>query len=321
MKKKYKIAILDDYQNVALESADWSVLRDRADIAVFEDHVSELEPLARRLLPFDVLCIMRERTPMTAELLDRLPNLKLIASTGAGNAAIDAEAVKRRGIEVLHTGYNSNPTIEFTWALILALVRNVATENASLRGGGWQTAVGGDLFGKTLGVVGLGNIGSRVAEIGRAFGMNVIAWSQNLTKERAGAAGARSVSKEEIFRESDIITIHLVLGHRSRGIVGRSELTSMKPTAYLINAARGPIIDEAALIEILKAGKIAGAALDVFDVEPLPPEHPFRHLPNVLATPHLGYGSKSLYATFYQDSVENIKSWIYRQSPGSPNVS
>jgi len=214
--KKYKIAVLDDYQNVALESADWSVLRDRADITVFQDHISELGPLARRLLPFDVLCIMRERTPMTAELLDRLPNLKLIASTGAQNAAIDAETVKHRGIEVLHTGYNSHPTIEFTWALILALVRNVATENASLRDGGWQTAVGADLFGKTLGVFGLGNIGSRVAEIGRAFGMNVIAWSQNLTKERAEAQGARLVSKEEIFRESDIITIHLVLSHRSR---------------------------------------------------------------------------------------------------------
>jgi phosphoglycerate dehydrogenase-like enzyme len=308
--KKYKIAILDDYQNVALESTDWSVLRDRADIAVFQDHISELEPLARRLLPFDVLGIMRERTPMTAELLDRLPNLKLIASTGAGNAAINAETVKRRGIEVLYTGYNSHPTIEFTWALILALVRNVATENASLRGGGWQTAVGADLFGKTLGIVGLGNIGSRVAEIGKAFGMNVIAWSQNLTKERAGAAGARLVSKEEIFRESDIITIHLVLSHRSHGIVGRSELTSMKPTAYLINAARGPIVDEAALIEVLKAGKIAGAGLDVFDIEPLPPEHPFRHLPNVLATPHIGYVSHGLYKTFYEDTVSNIRRWL-----------
>jgi phosphoglycerate dehydrogenase-like enzyme len=308
--KNYKIGVLDDYQNVALESADWSMLRDRADITVFQDHISELEPLARRLLPFDVLCIMRERTPMTAELLDRLPNLKLIASTGIQNAAIDAEAVKRRGIEVLNTGYNSNPTIEFTWALILALVRNVATENASLRGGGWQTAVGADLFGKTLGIVGLGNIGSRVAEIGKAFGMNAIAWSQNLTKERAGAAGARLVSKEEIFRESDIITIHLVLSHRSRGIVGRSELTSMKPTAYLVNAARGPIVDEAALIEVLKAGKIAGAALDVFDIEPLPPSHPFRTLDNVLATPHIGYVSHGLYKTFYEDTVSNIREWL-----------
>src|SRR5260370_29241914 len=187
--EKSKIAVLDDYQNVARESADWSVIRDRADIVVFEDHVAELEPLVRRLLPFDVLCIRRERTPMTAELLDRLPNLKLIASTGAGNAAVDAEAVKRRGIEVLHTGYNSNPTIEFTWALILALLRNVAIENASLRGGGWQTAVGADLFGKTVGVVGVGNIGSRVAEIGRAFGMNGIAWSQNLQKGSGEASG------------------------------------------------------------------------------------------------------------------------------------
>lgn len=307
-----KIAILDDYQNVALQMADWSSIPENPEIKAFHDHISDPEPLVQRLLPFDVLCIMRERTPLTAALLDRLPNLKLIASTGARNATIDAEAVKRKGIEVLHTGYDSAPTIEFTWALILAIARNVTTENASLRSGGWQTGVGSDLHGKTLGVVGLGNIGSRVAEIGRAFGMNVIAWSQNLTKERAEAAGARLVSKEEIFRESDIITIHLVLSHRSRGIAGRNELASMKPTAYLVNTARGPIVDEAALIEVLKAGKIAGAALDVFDIEPLPSAHPFRHLPNVLATPHLGYGSRSLYETFYRDSIANIKSWVLR---------
>ncbi len=307
-----KIAILDDYQKIALQTADWSSIPGNPEITIFQDHVSELEPLVRRLLPFDVLCIMRERTPMTAALLDRLPNLKLIASTGTRNAAIDVEAVKRRGIEVLHTGYFSDPTIEFTWALILALARNVVIENASLRSGGWQTNVGADLCGKTLGVVGLGNVGSRVAEIGRTFGMNVIAWSQNLTKERAEAAGARLVSKEEIFRESDIVTIHLVLSHRSRGIVGRSELASMKPTAYLVNTARGSIVDEAALIEILKAGKIAGAGIDVFDIEPLPLKHPFRHLPNALATPHLGYGSRSLYETFYKDSVANIKSWVLK---------
>jgi phosphoglycerate dehydrogenase-like enzyme len=307
-----KIAILDDYQKIALKMADWSAIPGNPEITVFQDHITELEALVRRLLPFDVLCIMRERTPMTAELLDRLPNLKLIASTGSRNAAIDAEAVKRRGIEVLHTGYNSDPTIEFTWALILALVRNVATENASLRSGGWQTGVGADLTGKTLGVVGLGNIGSRIAEIGRAFGMNVIAWSQNLTKEKADAAGARLVSKEGIFRESDIVTVHLVLSPRSRGTVGINELALMKSSAYLVNTSRGPVVDEGALIEVLKAGKIAGAGVDVFDTEPLPPQHPFRHLPNVLATPHVAYGSRSLYETFYRDSVANIKSWILK---------
>jgi phosphoglycerate dehydrogenase-like enzyme len=307
-----KIAILDDYQGIALQMANWSVIPGNPEIKVFHDHVSELDPLVRRLLPFDVLCIMRERTPMTAAILERLPNLKLIASTGPRNSAIDSEAAKRKGVEVLHTGYDSAPTIEFAWALILSITRNVAAENASVRNGGWQTAVGSDLRGKTLGVVGLGNIGSRVAEIGRAFEMDVIAWSENLTKEKAEALGAVLVSKEEIFRRADILTIHLILSQRSRGIVGRNELALMKPTAYLINAARGAIVDEAALIETMKARKIAGAAIDVFDLEPLPAEHPFRHLPNVLATPHLGYGSRSLYETFYRDSVANISSWAQK---------
>lgn len=307
-----KIAILDDYQGVALQMAEWSSIPGNPEIKVFHDHVDELETLVQRLLPFDVLCIMRERTSMSAALLDRLPNLKLIASTGSRNAAIDTEATKRLGIEVLHTGYDSTPTIEFTWALILALTRNLVAENVSLRSGGWQTTVGADLHAKTLAIVGVGNIGSRVAEIGRAFRMNVIAWSQNLTKEKAEACGASLVSKEEIFRNADILSIHLVLSRRSRGLVGRNELDLMKPTAYLINSSRGPIVDEAALIETLKAQKIAGAAIDVFDLEPLPAEHPFRHLQNVLATPHIGYGSRSLYETFYQDSVANIRSWFLR---------
>jgi phosphoglycerate dehydrogenase-like enzyme len=290
--------------------ADWSSIPGNPEIKVFNDHVSDIELLVQRLLPFDVLCIMRERTPMTATLLDRLPNLKLIASTGARNAAIDLEAAKRRAIEIRHTGYRAAPTIEFTWALILALARNVAVENASLRNGGWQTAVGADLHDKVLGVLGLGNIGSRVAEIGRAFEMRVIAWSQNLTQEKAEASGARLVSREKLFREADFLTIHLVLSARSRGIVGKPELGLMKPTAFLINTSRGPIVDEAALVEALRDQKIAGAALDAFDREPLPAEHPFRHLPNVLATPHLGYGTRSLYEIFYQDTVTNIKAWV-----------
>ena len=302
--------MLDDYQNIALKMADWSSIPGHPEIKVFNDHVAELERLAQRLLPFDVLCIMRERTPMTAALLDRLPNLKLIASTGPRNAVIDLEATKRRGIQVRHTGYHEAPTIEFTWALILALARNITVENASLRHGGWQTAVGADLHDQTLGVVGLGNIGSRVAAIGRAFGMKVLAWSHNLTQEKAEASGARLVSKDELFREADFLTIHLVLSARSRGTVGRPKLGLMKPAAFLINTARGPIVDESALLEALSDQKIAGAALDVFAQEPLPAEHPFRHLPNVLATPHLGYGSRSLYERFYQDTVTNIKAWI-----------
>jgi phosphoglycerate dehydrogenase-like enzyme len=305
-----KIAVLDDYQNIALKMADWSSIPGSPEIKVFNDHVSDVERLVQRLLPFDVLCIMRERTPMTATLLDRLPNLKLIASTGARNAAIDLEAAKRRAIEVRHTGYRAAPTIEFTWALILALARNITLENASLRNGGWQTAVGADLHNKTLGILGLGNIGSRVAEIGKSFGMNVIAWSQNLTQEKAEASGARLVSKDELFRNADFLTIHLVLSARSRGTVGKPELGLMKPTSFLINTARGPIVDEKALVETLRDRKIAGAAIDVFDQEPLPAEHPFRHLPNVLATPHLGYGSRSLYELFYQDTVTNIKAWV-----------
>jgi phosphoglycerate dehydrogenase-like enzyme len=309
-----KIAVLDDYQNIALKMADWSSIPGNPEIKVFNDHISELEPLVQRLFPFHVVCIMRERTPMTAALLDRLPNLRLIASTGSRNAAIDLEAVKRRGIEVRHTGYQPAPTIEFTWALVLALARNVVTENSSLRNGGWQTAVGADLCGKTLGVLGLGNIGSRVAEIGKSFGMKVIAWSQNLTQEKAEKSGARLVSKDELFREADFVTVHLVLSERSRGIVGKPELALMKPTSFLINTARGPIVDEAALVETLSGQKIAGAAIDVFDLEPLPAEHPFRHLPNVLATPHLGYGSRSLYEIFYRDSVGNIKAWVLGDS-------
>ena len=288
-----KIAILDDYQKIALKCADWSMIPGNPEINIFSDHVAELEKLVQRLYPYDVLCVMRERTPMTAELLHRLPNLKLIASTGPGNSSIDTEATNRQGITVLHTNYESAPTIEFTWSLILALVRNIALENTSLRNGGWQTSVGGDLKGKTLGVLGLGHIGAPVAAIGKAFGMNIIAWSPNMTIEKAQLSGARFVSKVDLFRQSDILSVHLVLSNHTRGIVGEADLNLMKSTAYFINTSRGPLVDEAALIKILQNKKIAGAAVDVFDIEPLPANHLFRSLPNVLATPHIGYGSKS----------------------------
>jgi phosphoglycerate dehydrogenase-like enzyme len=308
--KKCQIAVLDDYQNAALESADWSVLRDRADITVFQDHLADPDAVIERLLPFDVVCVMRERTPLPRNVIERLPNLKLIASTGPANASIDVAVAGDRGIAVVHTGYRSDPTVEFTWALILACARHIVTESNSVRSGGWQQTVGVDLRGKTLGVLGLGNVGSEVARIGSAFGMKLIAWSQNMTPEAAKAAGAILVSKDQLFERADILTIHLVLSSRTRGLVGAAELKKMKPTAWLVNASRGPIVEEQALITALQNKRIAGAAIDVFDIEPLPQSHPFRTLDNVLATPHIGYVSQGLYKTFYEDTVSNIRKWL-----------
>jgi phosphoglycerate dehydrogenase-like enzyme len=311
--ESFRVAVLDDYQNVALTMADWSALDGRAAVTVFNDHLSDTDAVVERLQDFDIVCVMRERTPMSRDVVSRLPKLRLIASTAVRNASIDQAAAAERGIEVVHTGYSSSPTIELTWALILASVRNLVAENASLRAGGWQRLVGGDLAGKTLGVLGLGNVGGAVARIGAAFGMELIAWSQNLTAERAAEAGAALVAKEELFRRADILTIHLVLSRRTRGLVGREEIALMKPTARLVNTSRGPLVVEADLIEALRSGRIAGAAIDVYDEEPLPPGHPFRSLPNLLATPHIGYVSHDLYARFYQDTVENIRQWLDRQ--------
>jgi phosphoglycerate dehydrogenase-like enzyme len=311
--KKYQIAVLDDYQNVELESADWSVLRDRADITVFHNHLADPDAVIERLLPFDVVCVMRERTPLPRIVIECLTNLKLIASTGPVNASIDVAAAGDHGIAVVHTGYRSDPTIELTWALILASARNIVTESNSVRAGGWQQTVGTDLRGKTLGILGLGRIGSQVARIGNAFGMNPVAWSQNLTPEAAKIAGATLVSKDRLFEQADFLTIHLVLSDRTRSLVGKSELGRMKPTARLINASRGPIVDEQALIGALKNRQIAGAAVDVFDIEPLPLSHPFRTLDNVLATPHIGYVSRGLYKTFYEDTVSNVRKWLDTQ--------
>jgi phosphoglycerate dehydrogenase-like enzyme len=308
-----RIAVLDDYQNVALSMANWSVLDGLAAVTVFNDHFPDTETVVASLQPFDVVCVMRERTPMTRAVISRLPKLRLIASTATQNASIDLKAAAERNIEVVHTSYSSTPTIELTWALILASVRNLIAESASLRAGGWQNLIGDDLAGRTLGVLGLGNIGGAVARIGRAFGMEVIAWSENLTTERAAKVGAALVSKEELFRQADILTIHLVLSSRTRGLVSASELALMKPAARLVNTSRGPIVIEADLIAVLQSGKIAGAALDVFEQEPLPPDHPYRSLPNLLATPHIGYVSRDLYARFYQDTVNNIRQWLVRQ--------
>jgi phosphoglycerate dehydrogenase-like enzyme len=304
-----KVAVLDDYQNVALQMADWSLL-EGAEITVFNDHLNDAERVIDRLLPFDVVCVMRERTPLTGEIIERLPNLKLIASTGLENASIDLDAAAKRGIEVVHTGYSSTPTVEFTWALILAMARNIGLESYSLRQGGWQVSIGEELAGKTLGLLGLGRVGSAVAIIGRAFGMNVIAWSQNLTSERALASGVKLVSKEALFRTADFLSIHVRLSPRTRHLVGQAEFAQMKPASRLINTSRGPIVDEAALLKSLTSGQIAGAAVDVYDIEPLGNPHPLRELPNVLATPHIAYVTDELYRTFYGDTVQNIVRWV-----------
>src|SRR5271163_287480 len=308
--ERFKIAVLDDYPNVALSLADWSVLNGRASVTVFNDHLANADAVVERLLPFDIVCVMRERTPLTRAIIERLPRLRLIASTAFGNASIDVKAAEERRIPVVHTGYTSAPTIELTWALILASARNLVAESASLRSGGWQRFIGDDLAGQTLGLLGLGNVGSPVAKIGKAFGMHVIAWSQNLTMERAAEVGAELVTKEELFRRADVVSVHLVLSDRTRGLVGAPELALMKPTARLVNTSRGPIVVEADIIAALKARTIAGAAIDVFDQEPLPIDHPFRTLPNLLATPHIGYVSRNLYERFYQDTVSNIIRWL-----------
>src|SRR5271165_2541113 len=314
--ERFRIAVLDDYQNVALSLADWSALDARATVTVFNDHLSDSNAVVERLQPFDIVCVMRERTPMTRAVIERLPKLRLIASTAGRTASIDLKAAEERGVQVVHTGYTSAPTIELTWALILGGARNLVGENASLRSGGWQQSVGDDMAGRTLGVLGLGNVGGAVARIGKAFGMNVIAWSQNLTVERAAEVSAKLVSKEELFRRADVVSVHVVLSDRTRGLVGAPELAIMKPTARLVNTSRGPIVVEADLIAALKAQRIAGAAIDVFDQEPLPLDHPFRTLANLLATPHIGYLSRGLYTRFYQDTVENVRCWLDGQATG-----
>jgi phosphoglycerate dehydrogenase-like enzyme len=305
-----QVAVLDDYQGVALQSADWSLLNGKANVTVFRDHLSDSTALIERLKPFNVLSVMRERTPLTRAILEQLPNLRLIASTGSRNASIDLAAATEHGITVCHTGYSSHGAIEMTWALILAMLRNVPAEFASVQKGQWQISVGGDLAGKTIGVVGLGNIGARIAKIAHAFGMNVVAWSQNLTPESAEKHGAHLVSKEELFRTADIVTIHLVLSARTKGIIGPAEFGWMKPTAYFVNTSRGPLVDEESLLSALKNRAIAGAALDVYDFEPLPPSHPFRSLDRLLVTPHIGFVTNETYRIFYGDTVENIAAWL-----------
>jgi len=310
MSDKIKIAVLDDYQNAALSMADWSALNDRAEVTVFNDHLVSEAAVIERLLPFTIVCVMRERTPLNKHIMAKLLNLKLIVSTGKRNASIDVKAAEELGIAIKPTGYVGSGAPELTWALIMAIARHIPQENANFLSGGWQTTIGTDLVGKTIGIIGLGNIGSKIASYAKAFDMNVIAWSENLTEDKATAAGAKLVSKETLLKEADFVTLHLILSARSRGILKKADLELMKPTAYLINTSRGPLVDETALIEILQQKKIAGAALDVFDTEPLPVDHPLRKLDNVLATPHIGYVTEKTYRVFYEDTVKAIAEWV-----------
>ena len=307
-----RVAILDDYQNVALTSADWSPVAALAEITVFRDHVFDEDELVERLAPFDVIMVMRERTPLPRNVIERLPRLKMIASTGAFNASIDMAAAADAGIHVAHTSGTVASTVELTWALILGASRHLVTERQAVADGGWQTTVGRELDRRVLGVLGLGRIGSRIAKIGAAFGMDVVAWSTNLTADAAAESGARYLPRDEFFGSADVLSIHLKLGERTRGLVGAAELASMKRSALLVNTSRGPIVDEGALIEALRSRSIAGAALDVFDVEPLPADHPLRTLDNVLATPHIGYVADRPYRIFFRDAAAAIAEWLQR---------
>jgi D-3-phosphoglycerate dehydrogenase len=306
-----RCAILDDYLNLALTIADWSKIGDRVDVTAFNEPFASPEAAASALEDFEIICAMRERTPFPRPLLAALPKLKLLITSGMRNAAIDIEAAKERGVVVCGTQFARDPTAPLTMGLILELTRNIGRENARMHAGEvLQKFVGMEIEGRTLGVIGLGKLGSKVAGLAKAFGMNVIAWSPNLTPERCREVGVGYVSKEELFATADIITIHMVLSQRSRGLVGRDDLARMKPTGYLVNTARGPIVDETALLETLQARKIAGAAIDVFSVEPLPVDHPFRKLDNIVLTPHLGYVTEESFGSHYRQMVEGIDAWL-----------
>jgi phosphoglycerate dehydrogenase-like enzyme len=305
-----RVAILDDYQEAALHLADWQSLHPRAQMTAFSDHLDDLDALAARLHTFEAIVAMRERTPFRAALLERLPNLRLLITTGMRNASIDVAAARARGVTVCGTRGIGTPTAELAWGLILALMHHIPHEDRSMREGGWQTTLGIGLEGKTLGVLGLGRLGTQVAKVGKAFGMRVVAWSQNLTAERAAAAGVELVDKPTLFAAADVLSIHLVLGERTRGLVGAADLARMKPTAYLVNTARGPIVKEAALIEALQQRRIAGAGIDVYAVEPLPADHPFRRLSNTVLTPHLGYATEENYRVYFADAVEDVRAYL-----------
>ncbi|MFG2781376.1 D-2-hydroxyacid dehydrogenase family protein [Streptomyces prunicolor] len=311
-----RCVVLDDYQNVATELADWSPIEDTVEVVSLREHLDDETELAAALATADIVVTLRERVPFPASLISRLPRLKLLVASGMRNTVIDYAAAKAHGVTVCGTASSSTPPVELTWALLLGLARGIVEESNSLRGGGpWQQTVGADLHGRTLGLLGLGKIGSRVAQVGLAFGMRVTAWSQHLTKERADEVGVQlAASKEELLADSDFVSVHLALGDRTRGLLGPAELALLKPTAYLINTSRAAIVDQDALLTALHEGRIAGAGIDVFDSEPLPADHPIRTAPRLLATPHLGYVSHANYTTYYGQTVENIQAYL----AGSP---
>jgi len=307
-----RCAVLDDYQDAAMAMADWSRLAGRVEVAVFHEHITREDALVEALHDFDIIVAMRERTPFRAALLARLPRLRLLVTTGMRNASIDVQAAIDNGVTVCGTASQSEPAVELTWALLLGLARHLVVESNAMRAGGpWQSTIGADLAGRTLGLIGLGKIGGKVARIGAAFGMDVVAWSQNLTAERAEAAGARlAASKEELLAGSDFVSVHVVLSERTRGLLDAAALRLMRPTAYLINTSRAPIVDRSALIEALEQGWIAGAGLDVFDIEPLPADDPLRRLPYVLATPHIGYVTRANYERAFGEAIEDIEAFL-----------
>jgi D-3-phosphoglycerate dehydrogenase len=308
---RLRCAILDDYLDVALKVADWSPLKDRVDVTVFNEPFASAEEAATALKDFEVICAMRERTPFPRTLFDALPKLKLLITSGMRNAALDLEAAKDHQVVLCGTQWGRDPTAPLTMGLILELTRNIGRESARMHAGErLQKFVGMEIEGRTLGVVGLGKLGSKVSKLGQAFGMNVIAWSPNLTPERCKEVGVGYASKEELFSNADIVTVHVVLSERSRGLVGREDLARMKPTAYLVNTARGPIVDEAALLETLQQRRIAGAGIDVYSVEPLPVDHPFRKLDNMVLTPHLGYVTEDSFRNHYAQMVDGIGAWL-----------
>jgi len=305
-----KLAIIDDYEHAALALADWSPLEGAVSITAFHDHVDDEDALVARLRPFNVICIMRERTPFPRTLLARLTSLEHLVTSGMRNASIDLDAARRFGIVVTGTPILPYPAAEHTWALILALAKRIPADYSAMRAGGWGTALNHGLNGKTLGIVGLGKLGAQVARVGQAFGMRVVAWSPNLTDERCAELGVERVSKEALFSTADVVTVHLQLSARSQGLIAGDDLARMKPTAYLINTSRGPIVDESALVAALGAGRIAGAGLDVYATEPLPPGHAFRSLPNTVLTPHQGYVTVENYREFFTTAVGNVRAWL-----------
>ncbi|WP_438393994.1 D-2-hydroxyacid dehydrogenase family protein [Caballeronia sp. DA-9] len=304
------VALLDDYQNVAMKMADWNSLAPRAKVTAFPDHLDDVDALAERLHAFEVIVLMRERTRVSRALIERLPNLKLLITAAMWNASVDIRAATERGIQVCGTDDLPTPAAEMALGLMLALARAIPREDRAIRAGQWQTTLGVGLHGKTLGVIGLGNLGRQMAGYGNILGMKVLAWSQNLTNEAAAASGALRVELDELMARSDVVSIHSKLSDRTRGLLGARELSLMKPTAYLVNTARGPIVDESALVAALAQKQIGGAALDVFDIEPMPANHPFRTLENVVLAPHVGYVTKENYELIYSGALEDIVAFL-----------